>query len=563
MTDQPHGTADKRRTYPAEIRRKAVMLHGKGWGAKRIGGELGIDSSVIKRWLRRYLRFGEQALQPYWHESRLHKIKDGTIGPNGPQELYEKYKEALRRYIEEDHLSCAEICRRCGVGTKAFEHYLRRYYPQYVRSGGRSPSLYQKDLKQATKKKYREGVKLYEQTGLTAKQICEKLGLSVAGFKRYVNTYHRDLLMKRNDMQVTKHEADTIRLRRKGTGQTLPGHRRYKAAIEACGDEKYIGYNVSQIAEIFHIDGSALGSQLRYHYPEILDWREKERMRRGINDNQQRGARPWCIEQYADAIEMLRTTDKTVRQVADACGVSLSGLRVHLAQYHKDVVAARAARRDTARNSRKAGALNGSGSVNRPRADKAEQYRESVELYRKTLLPLAEIARRTNVSLTGLTYHMYRWHRNLVLKRKGIKPTAENEYMDISRTKHDLKSTKAKYAEAIRRLKEGEGESVAQVAAAFGFHPETFRDYLSKHEPRLAKKFGKTKLNGKNVLARSSKKYEEAIRLYRTTAEPLKSIAGRLGLVYNSLGGFIRRNVPEAIGQHNALVEKMNASPGE
>ena len=64
MTDQPHGTADKRRTYPAEIRRKAVMLHGKGWGAKRIGGELGIDSSVIKRWLRRYLQFGEQALQP-------------------------------------------------------------------------------------------------------------------------------------------------------------------------------------------------------------------------------------------------------------------------------------------------------------------------------------------------------------------------------------------------------------------------------------------------------------------------------------------------------------------
>lgn len=39
----------------------------------------------------------------------------------------------------------------------------------------------------------------------------------------------------------------------------------------------------------------------------------------------------------------------------------------------------------------------------------------------------------------------------------------------------------------------------------------------------------------------------------RLTPEPLKSIAQRLGLTYNSLGGFIRRNYPEAIEKHKLL----------
>lgn len=52
---------------------------------------------------------------------------------------------------------------------------------------------------------------------------------------------------------------------------------------------------------------------------------------------------------------------------------------------------------------------------------------------------------------------------------------------------------------------------------------------------------------GKRISRRSMEKYTEAIRLYETTAEDLHSIARRLGLVYNSLGGFVRRNFPHLI----------------
>ena len=49
-------------------------------------------------------------------------------------------------------------------------------------------------------------------------------------------------------------------------------------------------------------------------------------------------------------------------------------------------------------------------------------------------------------------------------------------------------------------------------------------------------------------------KYAEAIRLYGTTTETLKDIATRLGLTYNSIGGYIRRNHPEVINAHSTLL---------
>ena len=56
--------------------------------------------------------------------------------------------------------------------------------------------------------------------------------------------------------------------------------------------------------------------------------------------------------------------------------------------------------------------------------------------------------------------------------------------MDWSKVRKYNPATKAKYAEAIRRLKES-GLPTAQVAAEFGLQPEAFRSYLKEHEPEL------------------------------------------------------------------------------
>ncbi len=48
--------------------------------------------------------------------------------------------------------------------------------------------------------------------------------------------------------------------------------------------------------------------------------------------------------------------------------------------------------------------------------------------------------------------------------------------------------------------------------------------------------------------------YAEALLLYATTTEPLKSITDRLGLDYMNVGHYMRYNYPAVIEQHKALV---------
>lgn len=403
-----------------------------------------------------------------------------------------------------------------------------------------------------TEARYSEALELYRTTDLPVRTICERTHTPLGAFRTYIHRVHRNLLFARYGITLSAQEAATARLRGR-SGQTAASRAKYKDAIRACDSMEYIEYNVSQIAYMFHLNPSALGNQLRHHYPDILERREKERRRLGVNDNQHRGVKAWCKEQYAAAVEYLRTTDDTIRQTAELHGLSYPGLREHLLYYHKDLVRKRADKRNRAKSSRVRGALTGNGSRHEPAAGQTEKYREALRLYRTTAMTHRQIAEATGITITGLRNHLRIWHRELILEHRG-QEWRQGEEPDLSRTKRYLKSTAAKYAGAIARLKET-GRPTAEVAKEFGLHPETFREYLREHEPALAANLGMTRLaNGKPVLVRCVEKYDEAVRLYQTTVEPLRSIALRLGLQYNSVGGFIRRNRPDAIETHNRLL---------
>ncbi len=360
-----------------------------------------------------------------------------------------------------------------------------------------------------TKAKYGAAERLYAATTLSCRAICALCGVSLGGFTSYLHHHRRDLLLARYGIDAGNTDAAAVRLR-EAFGQSPSAYRKYRQAVEACRDSSCLEYNISQIARKFRLDGTALANQLRAHFPDIPVLREIERWRRGLNDNQPRGVRPQSVVKYAEAVELLRTGSITVR-------------RIHA-----------------------------------PSASAVEKYRRAVELYRTTALTAAQIAKSTNVSESGLRYHLRTWHRNLMLERRGGTVPDTADCIDLSSQKRYLKSTAEKYAPAIERLRAG-GMPTAAAAAEFGLHPETFREYLYEHEPELAALLGKTRLdNGKTVLRRSAEKYAEAVRLYETTTEPLKSIARKLGLQYNSVGGFVRRSRPDAIKSHNRLLEQQN-----
>lgn len=63
--------------------------------------------------------------------------------------------------------------------------------------------------------------------------------------------------------------------------------------------------------------------------------------------------------------------------------------------------------------------------------------------------------------------------------------------------------------------------------------------------------------NGGVMAPHSMEKYREALHLYATTTESVKSLARRFGFNDCSFGQFIRRQFPELHEQHQKLVQQM------
>ena len=412
----------------------------------------------------------------------------------------------------------------------------------------------------ATEARYREALEQYAATDRSIRAICTQCGVSYAGFRNYLYKYRRDLLLSRHGVAASS-EADAAHTRLRGRrGQTAAARAKYGEAIAACGDAKYFEYNVSQIAQLFGLNPTGLSNQLRAHCPGLLERRERERRRLGLADNQQRGVRPWCRDQYAAAVEMLRTTELTLPEVAEKCGVSFTGLRQHVCFYHKDLQQTRSELREQAKTQKRIGHVTGSGRRHEPTPRSRERYREAVRLYRDTAMTIKEIALRQGLNPIAFTSYLQTWHREDVFARRGAE---YREGASLSQTKQYKKPTAAKYAPAIERLR-AENRPTSEIAAEFGLHPEVFRQYLKEHEPELYARQGMMRAsNGRTVSRRSMERYAEAIRLYETTGEELKPIASRLGLNYYSLSGFIRRNFPELIRNHRQCTVPCDAEETE
>lgn len=397
--------------------------------------------------------------------------------------------------------------------------------------------------------KYEAALRMYRDTDKTLSQISRECGVSRAGFAKYVQRRHRDLMYARHGIEA----ADTGRRMKNNKGQNPRTHSKYREAIQACDSERYIHLNVSQIARMFHLDGTALGNQLRAHYPDIVERRERERRRRGIADNFRRGARRYCMDAYAEAVELLRSCDMTIEEVAQACGVSFSGLRQHLLSYHKDIVDMRQDRRDEGKRKPVVGRVSGNGRLRLPDRELSRCFARALELYRSTSASMKDICAATDTDLQAFKHHLHMWHKDLIFRRLGAEPPRDSS--DRPRLKGVRRSnprTAEKYAGAIAELRAG-GTTVEETARRHGFVPEVFRSYLKKHQHDLWLSMGMTVLpGGRRVLRRSYEKYAEAIHAYETSTESLRAIALRFGINYNTLSGFIRRNMPEAIRRHEA-----------
>ena len=404
--------------------------------------------------------------------------------------------------------------------------------------------------------KYEEAVEMYADSKLPLCKIAVKCNVSLGGLGSYLRRYWRELILRRRGISYEGKDPKDIKIVSSGQ-PSIVSKAKYAEAVEACKSLDYIDLNVSQVARKFNVNGTALANYMRLHYEEIPIWRENVRRMLGIGDNVHRGVRPECEEQYVLAVEMYKSTDKTIPEIAEICQVSIGGLSQHMRFYHKEVIRKRKAERKAAKKNRIIGKICGNGQIHCPQQKTVEKYQEALELYKNSNLIIKEIVRKTGVPLEGFRNYLRVWHRDLMLERRGgEKVDCKEVYIDLAKTKCYLKSTAAKYEAAIDSMKNNL-RPVTQVAAEYGLNADTFRSYLWEHEPDLVSQCGMVKNeNGKYTSRQAMEKYAEAVRLYETTTTNLKSIAERLGVVYNSLSGYIRRNCPDAKQKHEELVRK-------
>ena len=404
--------------------------------------------------------------------------------------------------------------------------------------------------------KYAKALELFRNTDLARKEICAICKLNVSAFSAYLEKYHRDLILDKISKGLDLVISPNTKLYGK-SGQGVLTKAKYRDAILACRNIDFIEYSISHIARYFKLNPSGLGNQLRAHYPDILEWRYNEQLSRGISTYQQNTLKEESSAQYAEALEMFRSSNKTIKEVAELCNVSFTGFRQHILFYHKDLVRKRKITRQHNTGQKYKGKKTGSNTIHEPQSDTVKKYAEALEIYRTTSLTIKEIAKRLSVPYGGFYGYIRTWHRDLIVKRRGIKCKEDVEISDLNTYKHYVASTSSKYKEAIKYLKSHD-ITTAAAARKYSLHPESFRQYLKEHEPRLVSTRGMmTTPDGKYVSRRSYEKYQDAILVYRNTSESLTSIAKRYKVNPISLRGFIRRNYPEYIVLHKRAIKEV------
>lgn len=363
---------------------------------------------------------------------------------------------------------------------------------QYIETQPTSRQLAVLKRNEATSRKYAEAVRLYAETDMTMKDIATQCGLTRGALCQYIRRNERKLMLRRHNMATDIEDLVDVKIIQSGQ-ESAKAHEKYKEAVEACKSMDYIGLNVSQIAKMFGVKPTGLANFMRIHFPDVIPDRELIRQQQGLADNTHRGMSTSAKTQYAEAVELYRTTDMTMPQIAKHCKVSEHGLSQHLRFYHKDILLEKRLKRKQAKEAEKKrkGDLLGNGRANRPLPKVVMKYAAALALYKSTDMTMKDIVAKTGVPAQGFRFYLHKWHKELVLERSGIK-AGEFDKVNITRERTRMKTVTAKYAEAIESLRR-KPRPMTVVAREFGHNPDTFRQYLHKYEPELVVKKRKRK----------------------------------------------------------------------
>ena len=141
VTDQIESVEKSRKcvAYGFAVRSRVVSMSESGLSSQKISEVIGVDPSVIRRWMRRYKAFGQSSLYPYL---RPEHSEDGCHFPwkNRSHTREEKDREFMPAYLAYA-TTCepvSSISRRFGLNYHSFNYHVKRYHPELVEARQRT-----------------------------------------------------------------------------------------------------------------------------------------------------------------------------------------------------------------------------------------------------------------------------------------------------------------------------------------------------------------------------------------------------------------------------------------
>lgn len=336
----------------------------------------------------------------------------------------------------------------------------------------------------------------------------------------------------------------------------------YRDAILACQSIDNLELTVTDIARKYDLKPECLRNQLKRHFPEVLARREQMRDLLGYSRPGNRGLKKSTVEKYHEAIQLLRQTSFTIREVAARCQVSYPGLQQHLLFYHKDIAESRLLYRTdallkTVDRDDWEGSASANGGVRAPKAETLALYAPALELYRTTNLTIPQITARCGVCWQNFACYIRKWHRDDMEKRRIKRLQRQSE----SRLKREKKPNMSVQAVAFRRYTPvlemlRQGASFHEAAIVAGCTTDNLRSWVKANHPGLAKKVMAANMvllpEGTRCKRESWDLFKDAVKEYCETDIPLKRIAGNHGMRPTSLRAFLVKHFPSAVARRRA-----------
>ena len=288
-----------------------------------------------------------------------------------------------------------------------------------------------------TEAKYRDAIlacKSIDNLSLTITEIARMYGLKPEPFRNQLKRHFPDVLVNRRELRAKLgfKENGNIGLKQKTV-------QRYAHAIELLRDP---AITVREAASRTEVSYQGLQQHLIFYHKDIADARMLVRSDAlmkplVVGDFTAKGGirvpRPDVAERYAPAVEMYRTTDLPVTEIAERCDIAEHNLRNYLARWHRPLMEQR---RERVKRQREEKRL--TPKVNRSRSAQARiKYMPAIELITagKTI---AEAARTLGVPV----YDLSAW---LKLHEPGVLEVAQAGMMRLPSGKLVSRKTYNKY----------------------------------------------------------------------------------------------------------------------